>query len=186
MTNDQFAFDEDIGFYGGIPTHIETLPKALKRVAEKKGKKFSTSYAGKWGIGGTAWLNSPLGAGYDQARTFWGDSIDGCDGHVSESSVPGTEGSINRWVQGYFDQFQDRPAVPTEQCKLTDAVSFLSQEEKDIACKTQPRSPPEYIDTDLLHFTQDIIKNHDYDESPLFHMVSNKDVIARCEIFHFS
>lgn len=178
VTNDLYAFDEDIGFYGGIPAHIETLPRGLKRAARRRGKDYSASYAGKWGVGGTAWLNSPLGAGYDEARVFWGDSIDGCDGHVPEASVPGTGGSLMRWVAGYFDQVDSRPSIPTEQCKLVDLVSdeLMSPEEKDIACRTQPRNPPEYIDTDLLQYSQGIIKNHNYDEKPLFHMFATQGV----------
>ena len=54
VTNDLYAFDEDIGFYGGIPAHIETLPRGLKRAARRRGEDYSASYAGKWGVGGTA------------------------------------------------------------------------------------------------------------------------------------
>jgi len=49
---------------------METLPKALNRVAARQGKEYKTSHAGKWGIGGSAWLNSPQGVDYDKALCF--------------------------------------------------------------------------------------------------------------------
>jgi arylsulfatase A-like enzyme len=60
VPNSIYAFDDDIGFVGGLPPHIKTLPAALKETAD-----YAATYHGKWGIGGTAWSNTPVGVGYD-------------------------------------------------------------------------------------------------------------------------
>jgi len=107
---------------------------------------------------------------------FWGDSIDQCDGWVPVTTTPGINGAPLRWSQGYFDQFEERPTYPTEQCHRIDQISddILSQEEKDIACKTLPRTPPDLIDLDLLKWTQGVIETHDYSKGPLYHMHSTQ------------
>jgi hypothetical protein len=40
------------------PGTVTIIAKALKDYASYK-----TSYCGKWGIGGTAWTNTPMGMG---------------------------------------------------------------------------------------------------------------------------
>jgi arylsulfatase A-like enzyme len=73
VSNDLWAFDDLLGdgFVGGMPPGPVTIVKALKDYAAYK-----TSYCGKWGIGGTAWTNTPMGMGYDDFLGFFGDSIE--------------------------------------------------------------------------------------------------------------
>lgn len=58
-TQASWSFGPDTGFVGGLPPEMVTLPKALKDFGD-----YATSYAGKWGLQGSAWTNTPLGAGY--------------------------------------------------------------------------------------------------------------------------
>jgi hypothetical protein len=56
-----YAFHDDIRFVGGLPPHIKMLPAAaLKETAD-----YAATYHGKWGIGGSTWINTPVGVGYD-------------------------------------------------------------------------------------------------------------------------
>ncbi len=72
VSNDIWAFDDSIGFVGGMPPGTVTLAKALKDLSRDMGYgEYKTSYAGKWGIGGTAWSNTPMGMGYDEFLGFW-------------------------------------------------------------------------------------------------------------------
>lgn len=51
VSNNVWAFDEDIGFVGGLPTTgTDTLATAFKRLDPT----YKTYYNGKWGIGGGA------------------------------------------------------------------------------------------------------------------------------------
>ncbi len=59
-----WSFGPETGFVGGLPTEITTLPKALKKYAQSIGEDYATSYAGKWGLQGATWTNSPMGLGY--------------------------------------------------------------------------------------------------------------------------
>jgi len=59
-----WSFGPETGFVGGLPPEMMTLPKALKEYAQSIGQDYATSYAGKWGLQGATWTNSPMGAGY--------------------------------------------------------------------------------------------------------------------------
>ena len=48
----------------------------------------------------------------------------------------------------------------------------LTEEEKSIACKTRPRTPPKHIDLDLLDNVRDQIANHNYDTGSLLQFFS--------------
>jgi len=163
--NDLYSFDENIGFASGIPAGISSVAQGLKNV-----HNYTATYAGKWGIGGSAWMNTPMGAGFDESRVFWGDSIEACDGYVDQASVPGTLGGIMRTVQGYFEQTREI-STRNEWCDIIQNVSSetLSDIEKDIACKTTPRTPPKLMDLDLMDYARNIITGHDYESGPLFH-----------------
>jgi hypothetical protein len=55
-----------------MPPGTVTLAKALKDLSRDMDYGvYKTSYAGKWGIGGTAWSNTPMGMGYDEFLGFW-------------------------------------------------------------------------------------------------------------------
>lgn len=171
LTNDVFAFDDDIGFIGGLQAGTVTLAKALKDYTKTENKKpYKASYAGKWGIGGTSWANTPMGLDYDSFQGFWGDSMDSCDGWVPVSSVPGIDGAMMRAFPGYWEQGAD---VANEHCdKFRDLENdgILNDDEANVACQSAPASLPEIMDDDILNYTLKILKEHDYTEGPLYHM----------------
>lgn len=76
-------------------------------------------------------------------------------------------------LPGYWEQ--DPDAVDSEQCSFFRSVTndVLSTEEKDIACKTYPRTPPKLIDLDLLDKFTEQIATHDFkNRGPLLHVYS--------------
>jgi arylsulfatase/uncharacterized sulfatase len=73
-----YTFDESIGFIAGLPPGTRTIATALKEYGDSIGKPYKAHYNGKWGIGGTAWANTPMGMGYDDFRGFWTNGIEPC------------------------------------------------------------------------------------------------------------
>jgi arylsulfatase A-like enzyme len=72
VSNQVSSFDDSIGFVGGMPPGTVTLAQALKNLSRHMDSpEYKTSYVGKWGIGGTAWANTPMGMGYDEFLGFW-------------------------------------------------------------------------------------------------------------------
>lgn len=170
-TNDVYAFDDDIGFIGGLQAGTVTLAMALKKYATSEGKKpYKTSYAGKWGIGGTAWANTPMALGYDSFQGFWGDSMDSCDGWIPLTSVPGMDGDTMRAVPGYWKQSKDVTNEYCENFKELKSDGTLTQDEVDVACNSVPIDLPKIMDDDILDYTIKILNEHDFDEGPLYHM----------------
>jgi hypothetical protein len=45
------SFDDDIGFIAGLPVDTQTIAHAFKKYGASIGKKYTTYYDGKWGIG---------------------------------------------------------------------------------------------------------------------------------------
>lgn len=197
VSHDLWAFDDSLGegFVGGMPPGTVTIAKALKDYASYK-----TSYCGKWGIGGTAWTNTPMGMGYDDFLGFFGNSIETCDAWAwAAPPVPVTDpGILTNAVPGYWQQSNSTsenvvcPYLKTQTDKLTGELvcnSFLFSsiplstishshlvgtliiaEEIDIACKSTPKTPSKLMDLDLLEKTLSLINNHDYSAGPLFHV----------------
>jgi Sulfatase len=175
ITGDLYAFDESIGYAGGMPASTTTIAKAFKQAAVAAGaSKPVAYYNGKYGIGGTSWANTPLGMDYDYFVGFWGDSIDSCDGHVPLTSVPpyATGPHDQKYgpllmsvLPGYWEQSADLP--DSDWCPYLQGQAGLSDEEKQVACKSQPRTPPKIIDLDLLDSVVTQIRTHDYDAGPM-------------------
>ena len=80
------------------------------------------------------------------------------------------ESQYFRSVKDYWKQ--SRTSSDNEVCGFIKDVASdtLSDEEKEIACKTTVRDPPKLIDLDLMETTKDIIEKHNYNKGPLFHM----------------
>ena len=118
-----------------------------------------------------------MGAGYDAVRSYPSHSMDGCDGMLSIGvRGPATNGggAIARSIPGYWDQ---SPNIESDLCAYftsLEAHGDITKEELDIACHSQPRALPKLLDQDLLDFTKERILTHDYDEKPLFHMLSTQ------------
>lgn len=121
ISNDEWIharFDDDIGFVGGLQPGTKTIATAFKEYGKKTGRPYKTYYAGKWGIGGSTWTNTPMGMGYDTFRGFWGDSLESCDGWHPWDAVPpyfvtppDTEfgPSIRTTLPGYWEQSSPYP-----------------------------------------------------------------------------
>ena len=75
----------------------QTIARAFKNYGADIGKPYTANYNGKWGIGGTACANTPVGMGYDKFRGFWGDSIEAADGYVVWGSVPVFTAKPKNW-----------------------------------------------------------------------------------------
>ncbi|KAL7538920.1 hypothetical protein ACHAWF_006244, partial [Thalassiosira exigua] len=107
VSNDIWSFDDSLGFVGGMPPDTVTIARALKDYSRNTTKgEYKTSYVGKWGIGGTAWTNTPMGMGYDEFVGFWGDSIETCDGWQANTAVPSQAARfpavLSNTVPGYW------------------------------------------------------------------------------------
>ena len=76
-------------------------------------------------------------------------------------------------LPGYWEQ--DPTGPDSKMCPYFQSVSdeLLTAEEKAIACKTQPRTPPKIIDLDLLDKVIEQIKTHDFENTgPLLQVFS--------------
>lgn len=167
-----FSFDDDIGFSGGLQSHLtdygtSTIAKAFSS------QGYTTSYLGKWGISGSTWGNTPMGSGYDQFLGFLGDSIESCDGNRAWTASPAdfrpnSGGILANILPGYWQQSK---YTTNHLCPYFQSISneTLTQKEKDIACQTAPRTPSKLIDHELMEESARIIQEHDYSK-PLFHM----------------
>ena len=124
-------------------------------------------------IGGTAWANTPLGVGYDEFTGFFGDSIESCDGWQTLTTGPAPKvnyaGVLQYAVPGYWEQ--SRSSANNVMCPfLQGETDLLTNEEIDIACRSTPRTPPKLIDLDLMEQSVAAIRDHNYENGPLFHM----------------
>jgi arylsulfatase A-like enzyme len=70
-------------------------------------------------------------------------------------------------LPGYWEQFPEMP--DTDWCESIRNINDgrLTEEEKFIACKTRPRTPPKHVDLDLLDMAKEQIASHDYEKGPL-------------------
>ena len=89
-----------------------------------------------------------------------------------EAGITGTQ--FFRAIKNYWTQ--SRFNIDSEVCSLIRNISSdtLTDAEKDIACKTKVRDPPQLIDLDLVEYTKSTIQKHNYKEGPLFHMHSTQ------------
>jgi hypothetical protein len=90
----------------------------------------------------------------DETRSFPEHSTDGCDGMLSFASrVPSANGggTLARSIPAYWDQGAE---VKSDLCDFFQGLDQLTDEEKHIACHSQPRAPPKLIDEDLLDYTK--------------------------------
>mmetsp|Transcript_13040 Transcript_13040/g.28578 ORF Transcript_13040/g.28578 Transcript_13040/m.28578 type:complete len:795 (-) Transcript_13040:62-2446(-) len=173
--------DDDIGFVGGLLPGTETLATALKKLGAEHGQPYKAYYDGKWGIGGTAWTNTPMGMGYDSFRGSWTHSIDTCDAWhallatpVFVSSQKNESGAtLLQALPGYWEQspeFDDNALCDY----FKSQTPLLSPDEIFLACKTRPRQFSKLMDSDMLDHVVDNIQNHDYDTGPLFQLHSTQ------------
>ena len=77
VSNSISTFDDDIGYIAGLPQNTTTLAHAFKDYGKDIGKPYKTYYNGKWGIGGTAWVNTPMVSASNVKSKLQGP-IDGC------------------------------------------------------------------------------------------------------------
>ena len=71
-------------FVGGIQPGTKTLGEKLS------GNGYVSHLNGKWGIGGGAWANTPMGMGYSSFMGWFGDSMESCDGAEPGFAVGGS------------------------------------------------------------------------------------------------
>lgn len=71
-------------------------------------------------------------------------------------------------LPGYWEQKPDGP--DSDMCPYIKSIPAekLTTAEKEIACKTIPRTPPKIVDLDLLDKVVDQIKTHDYENTGPF------------------
>lgn len=179
VSHEIFAFDQDIGYVGGLPPGTKTLAIALKNFGRDNGTPYKAYYNGKWGIGGGSWANTPLAMGYDHMRGNWGDWIDACDGWIPLSSSPPKPqekfgSNLYSALPGYWEQnvaFQDAPW-----CDHLATHENLTDWEALIGCKTQPRTTTKHVDLDLLDKVTEQILQHDYDEGPFLQFFATQSM----------
>lgn len=78
ISHEIYSFDDDIGYVGGLPPGTSTIATAFKEYGIENKTPYKAYFNGKWGIGGSAWTNTPMGMGYDVMRGFWGDWVEQC------------------------------------------------------------------------------------------------------------
>lgn len=71
-------------FVGGIQPGTKTLGEKLSKHG------YVSHLNGKWGIGGGAWANTPMGMGYSSFMGWFGDSMESCDGSEPGFAVGGS------------------------------------------------------------------------------------------------
>ncbi len=60
-------------------------------------------------------------------------------------------GALARSIPAYWEQGAE---IESDLCEYFRALEQLTDEEKDIACHSQPRALPKLIDEDLLDYTK--------------------------------
>ena len=76
-------------FVGGIQPGTQTLGEKLSSLG------YVSHLNGKWGIGGGAWANTPMGMGYSSFMGWFGDSMESCDGTEPGFAVGGAGPLMN-------------------------------------------------------------------------------------------
>ena len=111
------------------------------------------------------------------------DTVEPCDGLITALTVPphtiapfsDENGAVlQSQLPGYWEQ---NPFLrDNEWCDYFRSFpdDWLSEEEKFVACKTTPRTPPKHIDEDLLDDVMTHFRTHDYSKGPLLQVFATQ------------
>jgi hypothetical protein len=79
---------------------------------------------------------------------------------------------VSNTLPGYWEQSPN--LSDTSWCGYMQSLpdELLSVEEKFLACKTKPRTPPKHIDLDLMDSVKEQIRGHDYEKGPILEFIS--------------
>ncbi|CAE7610667.1 ARSB [Symbiodinium natans] len=148
---------------GGVQPNTLTIGKRLKEMG------YRTHLNGKWGIGGGAFLNTPMGMGYETFMGWFGDSMESCDGTEPGFAVGGA-GPLMNALPGFWRQ-DSTENFNSSWCELLRAdylLGKLSEEEFFVGCKSFKQELDDVADEKIRRRSRQIILEHNYEEAPLF------------------
>ena len=150
-------------FVGGVQPGTFTIANRLQELG------YRNHLNGKWGIGGGAYLNTPMGMGYETFMGWFGDSMESCDGTEPGFAVGGASPLMDAlpgfWRQNGMETFN------SSWCELVLAelrLGNLNEEEAMVGCKSFKESLDDVADEQIRRRSRQIIAEHDYEEAPLF------------------
>ncbi len=91
-------------YVGGIQPGTITLGEKFSKLG------YITHLNGKWGIGGGAFANTPMGMGYSSFMGWFGDSMESCDGALPGFAVGGA-GPLLDNLPGFWRQDSKVPEL---------------------------------------------------------------------------
>lgn len=147
-------------FVGGIQPGTKTLGEKLSEHG------YVSHLNGKWGIGGGAWANTPMGMGYSSFMGWFGDSMESCDGSEPGFAVGGS-GPLMDTLPSFWRQ-DSKAIFEAPWCDLLRATKMLDAEELFVACRTFKAELKDVADEEIRRRSREIILQHDYEQAPLF------------------
>ena len=150
-------------FVGGVQPNTLTLGNRLQEMG------YATHLNGKWGIGGGAYLNTPMGMGYDTFMGWYGDSMESCDGTEPGFAVGGASPLLDA-LHGFWRQ-DGSVDYNSSWCPILiaeAAAGKISEEELFVGCKSFKEELDDVADEKIRRRSRQIITEHDYEAEPLF------------------
>ena len=151
-------------FVGGVQPNTLTLGNRLREMG------YRTHLNGKWGIGGGAYLNTPMGMGYDTFMGWYGDSMESCDGTEPAFAAGGAGPPTLNALHGFWRQ-DGMVDQNSSWCPLLIAeaeAGNISTEELFVGCKSFKEELDDVADEKIRRRSRQIISEHDYKAEPLF------------------
>lgn len=150
-------------FVGGVQPGTFTIANRLQELG------YRNHLNGKWGIGGGAYLNTPMGMGYETFMGWFGDSMESCDGTEPGFAVGGASPLMNA-LPGFWRQ-DGMETYNSSWCELVLAelrLGKLDELEAMVGCKSYKEALDDVADEKIRRRSRQIIAEHDYEEAPLF------------------
>jgi len=159
---DQNGDPQTMPFVGGVQPGTLTIGERMKELG------YDSHLNGKWGIGGGAFLNTPMGMGYSSFMGWFGDSMESCDGTEPGFAVGGA-GPLLDNLPGFWRQ-DSTESFNSSWCPLLRASDKLNEEEKFVGCKSFKQENYDIADEMIRRRSREIIAEHDYKkgDQPLF------------------
>eukprot|EP00434_Breviolum_minutum_P008538 symbB.v1.2.007531.t1/scaffold462.1/size201456/21 len=145
-----------IPYVGGIQPGTITLGQKFSELG------YVTHLNGKWGIGGGAFANTPMGMGYSSFMGWFGDSMESCDGAEPGFAVGGA-GPLLDNLPGFWRQ-DAKATFLSPWCSTLENLNQLDEEELFVACRSFKAELDDVADEVIRRRSREIIVQHNYHE----------------------